>query len=362
MSEKLLLIGGGHAHLSLLKKLKDHQLPDCEVTLLNPTSSYYYSGMFSGYVEGIYSLDQLEIDLAELSEKAGVQFVEGTAMSVDAKQKMVLTEKGDILSFDVLSFDIGTRRKGIEDLPQSDAIYHLNRKEQIQELGTDESRRGEVVIIGGGAAGIELGFSIQSWKKKHGDEGRVSLISSSAIYGESEDDRCKKQLKQKLLDAGVHLLENERVEEVREHEVVVGGESVRYDSLLWMTGSEAPKLYKSSKLPTDDEGYLLVEDTLQVKEFPFIFGSGNGVTVRQYPEIPRNGVMAVRQGEVLWDNLKGFLGSGEGYHFKPQKRYLTILSTGERHGYLRYGSLCTSGKLAWKLKNKIDQKFMSTFK
>ncbi len=362
MSEKLLLIGGGHAHLSLLKKMKKNQLPNCEVTLLNPTSKYYYSGMFSGYVEGIYALEDLEINLASLCERAGVQFIEGTAMSVDAKQKMVLTEKGDILSFDVLSFDIGTRRKSMEELPESDSIYHLNRKEQIQELGTDESRRGEVVIIGGGAAGIELGFSIQSWKKKQGDDGNVSIISSSPIYGESEDDRCKKQLKEKLIGAGVVLRENERVEEVRDREVVVGSESVPYDALLWMTGSEAPKLYKSSKLPTDDEGYLLVEDTLQVKEYPFIFGSGNGVTVRQYPEIPRNGVMAVRQGEVLWDNLEGFLGSGEGYHFKPQKRYLTILSTGSRHGYLRYGSFCTAGKLAWKMKNKIDQKFMSTFK
>lgn len=89
MSKNVLLIGGGHAHLSLLKNMKENKLPDCEVTLLNPTSTYYYSGMFSGYVEGIYSLEELEIDLEELCQRSGVQFFKGTAMSVDAKQKMV---------------------------------------------------------------------------------------------------------------------------------------------------------------------------------------------------------------------------------------------------------------------------------
>ncbi|MCF6137677.1 FAD-dependent oxidoreductase [Pseudalkalibacillus berkeleyi] len=362
MTKKLLLIGGGHAHLSLLKKFKQDQFADCEVTLLNPTRTYYYSGMFSGYVEGIYQLDELEIDLQTLCEKAGIQFVEGTALSVDAKQKMVLTEKGDILNFDVLSFDIGTKRKGVSELPDSDQIFHLNRKEQIKELGDEASKRGDVVIVGGGAAGIELSFSIQSWKKKNNDDGTVRLISSSALYGESSDDRCKKTLKAKIIQAGIRLHENERVERIKESKVHMNGESVSYDSLLWMTGSEAPKLYKSSKLPIDKEGYLLVEDTLQVKQYPFIFGSGNGVTIQNHPDLPRNGVMAVRQGGVLWDNLKGFLQSGEGYHFQPQKRYLTILSTGERRAYLRYGSFCTSGKLAWKLKNKIDKKFMATFK
>ncbi len=359
MSKKLLLIGAGQAHLSLLRKLKRNSLQDCEVFLLNPTNTFYYSDMFAGFVEGIYQLEDLQIDLAELTEKAGIQLIHGTALSIDVKQKRVLTDKGDILSFDVLSFDIGTRRKGNELLPEQEKIVLYDRKHHIRRFQHHERKKGTVAIVGGGTPSIEMSFAIQAWKQKHEVEGEVILISSENSY-EQNRKKGSQILKGMLRDTGVQVLENERVVDVSEGTITTDKRTITYDCLLWMTGLVPPKIYNSSKLPTDDQGYLLVEDTLQVKEFPFIFGAGKGVTIRDHPNLPRTTDSAARQGEVLAENLKGYIGSGEGYHFQPQKRTLSIVSVGHRKAFLELGSFSTTNKLAWKLKDKIDRRFVAS--
>ncbi|WP_158211691.1 hypothetical protein [Alkalihalobacterium alkalinitrilicum] len=50
MSE-LILIGGGHAHLAILRALRKETIPD-EIILISPNKYQYYSGIFSGFTEG----------------------------------------------------------------------------------------------------------------------------------------------------------------------------------------------------------------------------------------------------------------------------------------------------------------------
>ncbi|WP_221565340.1 NAD(P)/FAD-dependent oxidoreductase [Alkalihalobacillus sp. TS-13] len=356
MSKKLLLIGGGRAHLTLLKKLKNETSMDCEITLLNPTSTTYHSDMFSGFVEGIYRLEDLEIDLADLTEKAGIRFVQGTALSIDVKQKMVLTEKGDILSFDVLSLAIGTRLKGMEMLPERDNIFLGTN--QIVRFQKSDYKKGIVVIVGGGRDSIEMSLAIQAWKQLYQDDGKVIL---ALLPGEIEDVLTQDKMISIMQNAGIQI-QKQKVIEVDDSALITEHDTVSFGSLLWMTESQAPKIYKSSKLPTDQEGYLVVEDTLQVKKFPFIFGAGNSVTIRNQPSLSQYGVIADRQGEVLFENLKGYLETGEGYHFHPTKPHLTMISLGHQTALLKYGPFSTTGKLAWKLKDKMDRTYISSFR
>ncbi|MFD1356787.1 hypothetical protein ACFQ4X_02660 [Fictibacillus halophilus] len=85
---KILLIGSGHAHLSILRRLLNEKSNNYEVTLISP------------------SKEDVQIDLESLSEKASVSFIEDTIISFDPLQKMLLGFSGEIYRFDVISFDI----------------------------------------------------------------------------------------------------------------------------------------------------------------------------------------------------------------------------------------------------------------
>ena len=72
----LVLAGGGHGHILLLKKFAKKPLCGVEVTLITDYPKQYYSGMLAGYVEGIYCEEETAFDVRALAEAAGVHYIE----------------------------------------------------------------------------------------------------------------------------------------------------------------------------------------------------------------------------------------------------------------------------------------------
>jgi pyridine nucleotide-disulfide oxidoreductase family protein len=358
--KKLLLIGAGHAHLHIMKKLQEKK-ENYEVTIISPSEYQYYSGMFSGYLEGLYNKEDMRVHIPTLAKAAGIHFTEGAALSIDAKAKVVLTEKGDILSYDVLSVDIGSLTAGIDVPGARKHALRVKPNYRIEEVAKAMQDSEKPVVVGGGAAGVEMALALTA-RRKLEDKKPVSVISHSSLL-ENTSAKAQEKIKQIMQDKSLPLYLQEKVANVTSsHIITTTGNQIAYDEVLWLTGPKAPGLFRTSQLPVDEAGYLLVEDTLQVKKYPAIFAAGDCASIQQYPNLPKAGVVAVRQSEVLWENIKGFMKGTNGRRFQPKNTYLSILSTGNKQGLLLYGKIVLHHSLSWKLKNRIDQKFMNTYK
>lgn len=359
---KLLLVGGGHAHLNVIKALRKAPIKDVEVVLISPSQYQYYSGMFSGFTEGIYTKDQCRIDLASLTKSSSVKWIEGAVISIDAEQKLVLTEKGDVISFDAVSFDIGSLTAGNANLSSNEHIHTIKPNYNVINTINEIKRADHAVIVGGGAAGIEISSSLSSWRSTHNLNLPVTLISGNRLL-EKKSEKVTANIKKSLNKRNINILENEKVTDIKSNKLITSSnKSLQYDKVLWLTGPKAPNIFKVSKLPVDKKGYLLVEDTLQVKKYPFIFGAGDCVSLTNYPSLEKNGVHAIKQGHILHQNLRGFFETGEGVLYKPQKNVLSILSLGDKEGFFMYKDYSLTGKWAWHLKNYIDTTYMKKYK
>ncbi|RBW70388.1 FAD-dependent oxidoreductase [Bacillus taeanensis] len=359
--KKLLLVGGGHAHLHIIKMLEKESLVNTEITLISPSRFHYYSGMFSGFTEGLYSEEEIRIDLKKLAEKAAVNWIEAAVLSVDPEQKMVLTTLGDVLTYDVLSFDIGSLTAGTDLQGVLEHVKCVKPNYQFSETIKHIREKENIVVVGGGAAGVEISLSLAAYRKHNKINGSITLVSSSELLPEEQNQTVNKITKL-VKEKGVRLLTNKKINKVTEkHLHAAGGEAILYDEVLWLAGPKAPKIFQVSNLPTDENGYLLVENTLQVKKYPSIFGTGDCAALNNYPSLPKTGVYAVREAPVLYRNIKGFLTDGAGEYFKPQKDFLSILSIGNREGFLLYKGRAFHGKWAWLLKNKIDKRFIKPY-
>lgn len=359
--KKIVLVGGGHSHVYVIKKLQEESIKDTDITLISPSRYQYYSGMFSGYAEGLYTEDDIRIDLIKLTRNSDVNWIEGAVTSIDPEQKVILTDKGKVIDYDAISFDIGSLTAGIdvpgvfENTTRVKPSYHfVNVIEQAKSSN-------ELVVVGGGASGVEISLSLQAWRKKHDFETPVTLISGSRLLP-SEREGISNRIEKIVKEKGIQLLTNTKVTEVKPNTLITSTKKhISFNQVIWLGGPKAPELFKTARLPVDDQGYLVVEDTLQVKEYPSIFGAGDCITMRNFPSIHKVGVYAVRQGPILYKNLKGFMENGDGELYKPQSNYLSILSTGNKEGFLLYKNRSFLGKWAWFLKNRIDRKFMEKF-
>ncbi|MBS2967442.1 FAD-dependent oxidoreductase [Metabacillus sp. KIGAM252] len=345
----IILAGGGHAHLAGIADGSLRHFPHTEIILISPSRYQYYSGMFSGFTEGIYSENQIRIDLEALSKKHGFTFVEDKITGIDADGKSVLISSGRTFTYDLLSFDIGSSQI------RSPFILPIKPNYTFPEA-IRSFREGErPVIVGGGASGVELSLAASAYRKHNSLMRPVSLISGVHLLSSAHSQKLHEVCEHK----GVNVIQNKKARLLDSGVLVIGDDQIPFSHLLWLGGAEAPSLFKQSSLATDANGYLQVDERLRYS--PSIFAAGDCVSINRYPQLPKNGVYAVRQSTVLWENLKRAAEKRDLVPFRPQKQFLAILSTGGKEGFLTYGRIHYHGKTAWTIKHAIDRRYMNSF-
>ncbi|QPC48110.1 FAD-dependent oxidoreductase [Mangrovibacillus cuniculi] len=347
MKPSLYLVGGGHSHLHVIKNFPESLKEDVDITLISPSNYQYYSGMFSGFTEGLYEESDIRIDLRQLCVEKGIIFLEDTLVALDPFSKTILLQNNGVKTFDMLSVNIGS----VHEHSSSKNLYKPNFR--FPTLVREWRAADSPTIVGGGASAVELALAAQTYRSKEGLTSPVSIWTKSEIF--SFHPKHANKIRTILHEAGVQLHEYQQMTQEQ-------AKSFPEHSILYFTGPKAPDLFKQSGLSVDENGYVLVNQSLQSVSHSSIFAVGDNASLEGYPDLAKNGVYAVRQGPVLLQNLERYLYNEDLLPFKPQRTFLSILSTGNKRGFLTYGDLSMEGVIPWKLKNKIDTRFISTYR
>ncbi len=131
--------------------------------------------------------------------------------------------------------------------------------------------------------------------------------------------------------------------------------------LIWVTGAISPSLFRDSQVATDDRGFLLIRSTLQVKDHDDIFATGDCATLIDYPQTPKAGVYAVRQGPYIAHNLRAALTGQPLKSYVPQRDFLLLMNLGKGYAVGTKWGLQFGGKWVRRWKNHLDVRFMQTF-
>jgi selenide,water dikinase len=368
--QDLVLLGGGHAHVHVLKQFGERPLTDARVTLVGRDVETPYSGMIPGFVAGRYGFADCHIDLAQLCARSGVTLVHAEATGIDRAKRQVLLKDQPALSYDLLSIDVGSA-------PNVGAIAGAEQwaipVKPIAELGRRwlafsermTTWRGplNVMVIGGGAGGVELALAIDQRLSEIATAAslQVTLATKDEILA-AQAEAARRKLRAIFKRRGIRLLEHAAAERIERGSVkLVDGQWHQADAVFVVTEASAAPWFAGTGLPLDEKGFLAVNDTLASTGDPRIFAAGDCATVLAHRR-PKAGVFAVRQGPPLADNLRRVLGGEPAQPFVPQSRYLSILGTGDGRAVATRGDWAIEGRWVWWWKDHIDRKWMRMYR
>ena len=368
MKKQLVLIGGGHAHVHVLKSLtlrEPQPFEGVEVTLISPYARQVYSGMLPGWVAGHYAIEQCVIPLRPLAARGDVRFHPVAATKIDFARSVVHCEDGQEIAFDLLSIDSGpvanlSMVPGLAEHAIAIRPIETFIDSYAAVAGDIDARhrRGErtrVAFVGAGAGGVELALAMQHRFRKH-DVG-VTLISAANTLPGSVGPRIARIMRSR----GMAVLAGQAAANVTQAGVRLdSGAMVDADVVIAATGASAADWPRASGLLTDEHGFILVNEHLQSISHANVFAAGDCATMQQHPR-PKSGVYAVKAGAPLDDNLRRALRGDTLQRYLPQARSLYLISTGNKYAIGSWGDLAWEGAWVWHWKDMIDRGFMRKY-
>jgi selenide,water dikinase len=226
------------------------------------------------------------------------------------------------------------------------------------------ARRGEpprVVVVGGGAAGVEVACAAD--RVLSGGPRTVTLLEAGPRLLGGSSRRFAARTAGVLAARGIAVRTHTTARDVRAGAVeLADGALLAADLVVWLTRAVGDPLFKDSGLRLDDRGFLLVDPSLRALDHPEIHAVGDCATLDDYPDTPKAGVYAVRGAPVLWESLVAAADGNRAPNFRPQRGFLALLNTADGKALLTFHGLVAHSRWAWRLKDHIDRGFMAKYR
>ena len=368
---RIVIIGAGFAGMRALQKLRRAK---AEIVLIDRHNYHTFIPLLYQVATGFVSPQAVTYPIRKrLRSIKNARFIQTEVQQVDLKQKLITTES-TVLDYDYLVLATGSKSKflGVPGaakyaLPMrtlADAVQIRDRLiSNFERAATclDLVRQEQlltIVIVGGGATGVELAGSIQeliltTLRKDYPTIkiklARVILIHSGATlmadYPQHLGDYTARQLSRR----GVRVHLRSRVKEVFPQAVKLeDGTVIESEMIIWTAGVEANYPPARSKFHTADKDKLCVTSTLQLTNYPQVYAMGDVALVKHEGE-PLLGIApeALQQGTAVAGNLRRQLRRLEPQPFNYfNKGKAAIIARNSGIAYL-FGKIPLQGFAAW---------------
>ena len=363
----LLLIGAGHAHAVVLRQFAELPLTDVEIILVSPCTGVPSSGMLPAWLAGHYQWQDICIDFVSLCQRSGAQFMIDGVSAIDPDLQQVTLTSGAVLAYDVVSLNIGPTlvppaHPGSHVIPLR-PLYQLeqpwlNLQKELQQLRSGS--RYAITVVGAGAAGVESILSMQHALTALVPQHQLSftLVGAGSDILQGIAPIAAHRLERRMAQRGIKVLRNFLAQRIEDHTVYAeDGRTLKADCLFWATAAQAHRWPRASALLTDDAGFIRISQQLRSISHPTVFAAGDCAS--WVAPLPKAGVFSVRMGPVLAHNLRATLGGTALIKYQPQRRFLTLIGTGDKNAVASWGIFGAEGKWVWRWKQHIDKKFLA---
>ncbi len=282
---------------------------------------------------------------------------------------------GPTVAYDIVSLDVGITPALAQIAGAAEHAIavkpigaFLSKFDDLLRRCRSPGRPRRIAVIGGGAGGVELALSIEARLRAEMTAAMThdtsalafALVTEGEILA-THNSRVRHAFRRILRERDIELHEHRRARAVSPHAIEFeNGPPLAADTVLAATAAAPPPWFAATGLALDRGGFLAAGPTLQVANDPDVFAAGDCAGLIETPR-EKSGVIAVRAGPPLAENLRRRVRGEPLRAWRPQKRYLALISTGERYAVASRGWFKAEGAWLWTLKDWIDRRWMRMY-
>lgn len=360
----LVFVGAGHSHALALRMLAMKPIPGVRLTLVSPDSLSAYSGMLPGLIAGHYTLDDTHVDVYRLCQASDCRFVQASVSQLDPQKRQLQLSDGSQLAYDWLSLDVGATPDLSPIGNDHDSVVPVKPVASFytrwQQLCHDTGEQTpSLAVVGAGAGGTEMALAMAQYFQARQQPAEIQLITGGELLP-GFPASVREKMRKRLQAHNVTLHTHSRVHCDAQQQLHRADQPLTAQWVLWCTGVRGLPILKNSGLECDERGFVRVTESLQTLSDTRIFAAGDCAA---FPtSLPKAGVYAVRQAQTLADNLHAAIQGQPLVAYRPQSRFLSLLSAGGKDAIAsRGGRLSVAGHWVWRWKDHIDRAFMAKF-
>ncbi|WP_062983419.1 NAD(P)/FAD-dependent oxidoreductase [Nocardia anaemiae] len=263
---RIVVLGAGYAGLAAARRLA-RAARDAHITVVDARASFVERVRLHQYAAG-QSIP--EWDLRELLEPKRIRFVQAWAHRIEHKR--VILDGAPDLEYDALIYALGsTNDPGVEGV--AEYAYSVATPDGSEHLRTGAA--GRIVVVGGGATGIELAAELAESRS----DSRVLLLGSDEPASWLSA-RARDHVRRVLERLGVEIRSDAKVIEVTPEGVrLADGAVVGAAATVWTAGFGVPELARRSGLAVDGHGRVLTDETLRSISHPDVYAAGDAAVI-----------------------------------------------------------------------------------
>lgn len=361
---RVVILGAGFAGLTAARALDK----SCDVLLVDKNNFQTFLPLLYQVSTAGLAADHIAYPIRSALRKSKIKFRLGVPISINHKSKTIKLDSSEEFAFDYLVMALGsvTNDFGIPGVQQH-ALGMKSMQEALHIRSTilrhfedlcrfDDESEMVINIIGGGPTGVEMAGAIAELRKgplrqdlkSAADRIVVNIIEAGPrilpSFSASLSDKSVKAL-DKL---GVKVIANKVVKEIKAREIIYkDGSKTSSDLTIWTAGVSGEPTLKKLHLP-EERGRIIVEPTLQVKDYPYIFAIGDiaGCKDQNGKFLPMVAPVAMQQGRFLAEQIRLLTSNKIPKEFKYRDKG-SMATIGRHKAVVEVGKIKFAGVLAW---------------
>ncbi|HWT72307.1 MAG TPA: NAD(P)/FAD-dependent oxidoreductase [Oxalicibacterium sp.] len=371
---RIVVVGGGAGGLELVTALGDKlaRRGRASVVLVDRSPTHLWKPLLHEVAAGVMDANAHVLDYAAQARWHRFTFQQGSLKALDRAQRTITVDA----VFDVDGFELLPQREIPYDtlvlaigsvtnffntpgaaeyataLDMLEQAEHFRRRMIAACMRADQrsATQVNVVIIGGGATGVELSAELRNTAEVLGAYGlhhlnprrdiRITVVEAAPRLLSALPERVSSKTEELLRKLDIDVLTGEKVSEIRADAVLTAnGRQLPADLTVWAAGIRAPAVLGELGLPLNRLGQIVVSQTLQTDMDPAIFAFGDCAAC-PWPEkdstVPPRAQAAHQQADFLFKALQKRL---DGEAALPAFRYRDLGSLVSLGRYDAVGNL-----------------------